>query len=193
VAVGISAQVAYFNRQPLSVVVGTGNEVAEPGFSQFSMPDFSIVGGYADRENYLSFQLNNVFQRVEEIPTYLELNYQYKYRLDGIFSEDYLRPSITFGYYLGSGYFQQIGGLANMRSVIFGLYESGGGGQIISQILGLAGYEFYPYSVYYSYAANVNNFSVTGSRNGVHEVTFLLELQYNGKRTKRGAIKCPDI
>jgi hypothetical protein len=75
------------------------------------------------------------------------------------------------------------------------IYVSGAGS--VNNILGNLrvglGYNVKNYQFHYTYLALLNNFSFAEGRNGAHEVTFLIDLQYKGKRKKIRAIKCPDF
>lgn len=55
------------------------------------------------------------------------------------------------------------------------------------------GFTWQQYNIYYSYDVNVQNMKFFSEGMGAHEVTFLINFQYNVKRKKRGAIKCPKI
>ncbi|NBC82161.1 MAG: type IX secretion system membrane protein PorP/SprF [Bacteroidetes bacterium] len=194
-AVGLVSSIAYNSRADLDVVV-PGTEVPETdiGTGTVSSPDFSVGAGYKYKNHNMGIYYNNILNAFENSNTYFEVAYNYRYDLSGRFYDDFISPVAVFNYYPANGFFTQIAGLTgSYKSVLFNIYEQGGGEQVINNIIIGGGYKFFPYTLHYAYSANVNNFSLNTGRNGAHEVTFLVELQYKGKRNKRGAIKCPDI
>ena len=57
----------------------------------------------------------------------------------------------------------------------------------------LTGFSWKMYNFYYSYDVNLKKINFFSTGMGAHEVTFSVNFQYNEKRKKRGAIKCPKI
>lgn len=57
----------------------------------------------------------------------------------------------------------------------------------------LLGISFKNYEFIYSYDINLSTSVSINPKMVAHEVTFLNKFQYNGRRKRRGAIKCPDI
>ncbi len=60
-------------------------------------------------------------------------------------------------------------------------------------IILLTGFSWNMYNFYYTYDVNLKKINFFSTGMGAHEVTFSINFQYNEKRKKRGAIKCPKI
>lgn len=192
-AVGLVSTLNHSFRDDLNVIGPAGEDI-EGGTGTVASPDFSLGAGYANNAHFIALYYNNVLHAFENSNTHIDLSYKYKYMLRDRFNDNYIAPFAAVMYYPDHQYMMQTVGVSVLyNSVILNVYERGGGRQIMNDLIIGGGYRFDPYTVHYAYAANVNNLSVTTGRNGAHEVTFLVELQYKGKRNKRGAIKCPDI
>ncbi|MFO7659095.1 MAG: PorP/SprF family type IX secretion system membrane protein [Bacteroidales bacterium] len=84
---------------------------------------------------------------------------------------------------------------ANCRidPIIFGLWARQDLNFHFDAIVLNTGFTWQQYNIYYSYDVNVQSMKFFSAGMGAHEVTFLINFQYNVKRNKRGAIKCPKI
>lgn len=93
-------------------------------------------------------------------------------------------PELTYG---------TLGSELTYSSLSSYLSLTGGGENLIGNLRFGLGYQLKNHQFHYVYLAVLNNYNLAEGRNGAHEVTFLYNLQYNGKRKKIRAIKCPDF
>ncbi len=123
-----------------------------------------------------------------------------------MYSASYMAHIDARSYNSLPGYFEPIG-LVNVTNDYLefkygcnlGFYNIKGGflasqtGLKVNSINFLLGINFDNYEFIYVYDLNLSGVVTINPKIAAHEVTFLIKFQYKRRRTRKGAIKCPDI
>lgn len=93
------------------------------------------------------------------------------------------------------GQYQELvyGANCEMNPFIFGLWARQDLRFNFDAVILIAGFSWKAYNFYYACDVNMKNIRFFSPGMGAHEVTFLYRFMYNGKRKKRGAVKCHGI
>jgi type IX secretion system PorP/SprF family membrane protein len=181
----------------------SGNEPIDYDSYRSGFGDFSLgmTLNYDDRY-YSGVAVSHLTQPVRRNgePELLSLSRRFTLHLSGKFNvfprygrEDVkLLPGILFQQQKN---YQELVYGANcvIDPFIFGLWARQDIGFNFDAVILLAGFSWQAYNFYYAYDVNMKNIQFFSTGMGAHEVTFLYHFQYNGKRKKRGAVKCPKI
>lgn len=98
-----------------------------------------------------------------------------------IFQHQYKYNQINYGFYLSK------------QPVFAGLWLRNDLTIKFSSLVFALGYSTSAFRMGYSYDFNLSNSFINFPKSGAHEVTFLINFQYNEERLKMKAIKCPKI
>lgn len=188
-----------------SDITGTasGSEPLDYGNYKSGYGDFSlgITMNYDDRY-FSGIAVHHLTRPVRHDgePELLSLSRRYTVHLHGKFDlvhrygnrDVFLIPGIQFQQQLKYQEFVY-GANCKMNPFVFGLWVRQDLRFNMDAVILLAGFSRNAYNFYYSYDVNMKNIHFFSTGMGAHEVTFLYHFQYNGKRKKRGALKCPKI
>lgn len=193
-AVGISGFIGRRNLQQLNTEgISFIDNISTPAESEFI-----IQGSYINKKHQVNLLLLHPQKALSQNTNYPPFStaVKYAYKIDNSYTTttNYIIPSLYVSIspvYLQT--FHQAGVEINYNPMSYYLYFSGSLKKVIN-ILHLGfGYQFSDFKFVYAYTANLSGLDLESGRNGAHEVTFLMNLQYKSKRAKKKAIKCPDI